>query len=140
MDRMCEELIGRIEKTLDIKFHEWQRKYLLNEPMLLDMRMTGRCTGKTLVHILKQLFEAPEPLLLRNKSEILSAADWWCCETRIDRAMHHPYLDWYRHELRRIYEKLNKAGIMTREVIFKDELRRNYEKNKQVVIPCLPES
>jgi hypothetical protein len=115
---MCEELINRIEKALDIKFYKWQRKYLLNEPMLLDMRVTGRRTGKTLVFIIRQLFECSEPLLLRNNTEVLNAADWWCCEIRKDRALAHPYLDWYRHELKDVYEKLNEKGIVTREVVF----------------------
>lgn len=56
MEQMNEELIKRIEKALNITFYKWQRKYLLNEPILLDMRMTGRCTGKTLVYIIKELF------------------------------------------------------------------------------------
>ena len=119
MDIMSEKLINRLEKALDITFHEWQRKYLLNEPMLLNMRMTGRCTGKTLVYILNQLFEEPAPLLLNNDINILNNADWWCCEVRKDRALGHSYLSWYRHELKDIYEKLNESGIMTREVVFK---------------------
>ena len=119
MNQMNKELISRIEKVLDINFRVWQQKYLLNEPMLLDMRMTGRCTGKTLVFVLKQLFEDSTPLLLNNPTNILNNADWWCCEVRKDRAEGIPYLSWYRHELRDIYEKLNEAGIVTREVIFK---------------------
>lgn len=118
MDKMSEELIKRIEKALSIKFYEWQHKYLLNQPMLLDMRMTGRCTGKTLVYVVKQLFEHPEPLLLRNNSEVLNAADWWCCERRESRALGHTYLSWYRNELKDIYTKLTKAGIAPRKVIF----------------------
>ncbi|SHJ64626.1 hypothetical protein SAMN05444401_3560 [Clostridium amylolyticum] len=121
MEQMNKELISKIEKALNIKFYEWQRKYLLNEAMLLDMRMTGRCTGKTLAHIIKQLFESSEPLLLRNKDEILDKADWWCCEIRKDRALRNPYLEWYKHELKGIYEELNEAGIVTREVIYKEE-------------------
>ena len=119
MDQMCEELIKRLEKILDITFYEWQRKYLLNEPMLLDMRITGRCTGKTLVFIIKQLFEDPAPLLFKNNTDVLNVADWWCCEIRKERALGLSYVSWYRHFLKEIYEKLNEAGIMTREVIFK---------------------
>lgn len=122
MDIMCEKLINRLEKALDITFHEWQHKYLLNEPMLLNMRMTGRCTGKTLVYILKQLFKESTPLLLNNDINILNSADWWCCEIREERALGHSYLSWYRHELKDIYEKLNEAGIVTREVIFKKDI------------------
>lgn len=119
MEQMSKELISRIEKALGITFYEWQRKYLLNEPMLLDMRMTGRCTGKTLAHIIKQLFENSEPLLLISKVEILDKADWWCCEIRKDRALGNPYLEFYKRELKGIHEKLNEAGIVTREVVYK---------------------
>lgn len=120
MEQMSKELINRIEKALDITFKEWQYKYLLNEPMVLDMRMTGRGTGKTLVFVIKKLFEHPAPLLFRNKPEVLGASDWWCCKNRISKAQYSPYLDWYRNELKKVYEKLNKAGIVTREVVFKD--------------------
>lgn len=119
MEQMNEELIKRIEKALDIKFYEWQRKYLLDEPMILDMKMTGRCTGKTLVYIIKQLFEHPEPLMLETRTEVLNSADWWCCENKRERVWQHPYLDWYRNTLKDIYQKLEEVGIVTRKVVFK---------------------
>ena len=119
MDKLDEALIIKIQNVLGIEFYGWQRKYLLNEPMLLNMRMTGRCAGKTLVFIVKQLFESSEPLLLRNKADTLNAADWWCCEIREDRALGLSYLYWYRHELKDIYKELTEAGIKTREVKFK---------------------
>lgn len=118
MDKLDDALLNRIENVLEIKFYEWQRKYLLDQPMILDMRITGRCTGKTLVFIIKKLFENSEPLLLRDRNEVSNAADWWCCEASKYRALTHPYLNWYRHELRNIYEKLKEAGISTRKVIF----------------------
>jgi len=86
--------------------------------MLLNMRMTGRCTGKTLVYVLKQLFEHEEPLLLRHSTEVLTASDWWCCENRKERALGIPYLGWYRNNLKDITIRLNEAGIITRKVIF----------------------
>ncbi|MBC2456144.1 hypothetical protein [Clostridium beijerinckii] len=118
MDKMSEKLIKEIEKALNIKFYKWQRKYLLNEPMLIDMRMTGRCTGKTFVYIIKKLFEYPEPLVLTRRTEVLKVADWWCCDNREDSALRNPYLDWYKQELKSIYDNLNKAGIITRKVVF----------------------
>ncbi len=118
MDILNEKLINAIEIALNIKFYEWQRKYLLNEPMLLDMKMTGRCTGKTLVYIIKKLFEHPEPLSLKSRTEVLKVADWWCCENRKEIALRHPYLDYYKHELKDIYIKLNEAGIITRKILF----------------------
>lgn len=118
MDNMNEELLKKIEKALDIEFYEWQRKYLLNEPMLIDMRMTGRYTGKTFVYIINKLFEYPEPLVLKHRTEVLKVADWWCCDNREDSALRNPYLDWYKHELKGIYDDLSNAGIITRKVIF----------------------
>ncbi|MEW8973493.1 MAG: hypothetical protein AB2375_04790 [Tissierellaceae bacterium] len=115
---MNEDLLNRIERALDIKFHGWQRKYLLKEPMLLDMRITGRATGKTLVWVIEKLFESTEPLDLRDKGKVLISSDWWCCETESDRALRHPYLSWYKNYVKGIYQKLNDKGIRTREVIF----------------------
>ncbi len=115
---MSEELLNRIEKALDVKFYEWQRKYLLKEPMILDMMITGRATGKTLAWIIEKLFESEEPLDLRNKRDMLISSDWWCCENIMDRALNHPYIFWYKNYLKEIYQKLNDAGIRTREVIF----------------------
>jgi len=131
MDKMCEKLIDRLEKALNIKFYEWQRNYFLNKPMLLNMRMTGRCTGKTLVFILKQLFEDSDPLFLINNTNVLNNSDWWCCEVQRKRALGCSYLSWYKRELNDIYIKLKDAGIVTREVIFRKEeipvnLRRYY--------------
>lgn len=115
---MSEELLSLIEKVFNIKFYEWQKKYLLNEPMLLDMRITGRTTGKTFVFIIKLLFESDELLDLRSRNETLIHSDWWCCENRMERALGSHYIRWYKNYLKEIYEKLNTAGIKTREVIF----------------------
>lgn len=118
MDKMSEELIKEIEKVLDIKFYEWQRKYLLNEPMVLDMKITGRGTGKTSIYMIKKLFEDPKPLLLRRKSEIVAIVDWWHWTDSEIRAIDHPNLNVYKDGLKYIYERLNDAGINTRKVIF----------------------
>lgn len=115
---MNEDLLDIIEKALDIKFYEWQRKYLLKEPMLLDMRITGRVTGKTLTWVIEKLFESTEPLDLRDKRKVLIHSDWWCCDNRADRALGGHYLGWYKNYVKEIYHKLNDAGIRTREVIF----------------------
>ena len=115
---MSDKLLSLIEKVFNIEFYEWQRKYLLNEPMLLDMRITGRATGKTFVFVIKLLFKSDEPLDLRSPFEIVEHSDWWCCENIKSRALVSHYSKWYKNYLKEIYEKLNKAGIKTREVIF----------------------
>lgn len=115
---MNEKLLNKIEEALGIKLFKWQKQYLLKEPMVLDMRITGRATGKTLVWIIEKLFESKEPLVLRDGKDVLISSDWWCCENRRDRALYHPYMSWYKNHLKDIYEKLNDAEIKTREVIF----------------------
>jgi hypothetical protein len=49
-------------------------------------------------------------------------------QLRRDRALGHSYLDWYMHELKNIHEELNKAGIVTREVVFQ-KLHKKQEVN-----------
>lgn len=116
---MNNQLLNDIEKVLNIEFYEWQRNYLLKEPIALNMKITGRRTGKTLVRVIEKLFESTEPLDLRDRRNVLiSSADWWCCENTMDKAIGHPYMNWYKNYLKEIYERLNKGGIRTREVIF----------------------
>ena len=115
---MDNQLLNDIEKVLNIEFYEWQRKYLLKEPMVLNMRITGKRSGKTLVYVIAKLFESEEPLDLRNRRNVLVSSDWWSCENIMDRALNHPYMDWYKNYLKEIYERLNEGGIRTREVIF----------------------
>lgn len=118
MDKISEELVKKIEKVLDIKFYEWQRKYLLNEPMVLDLKITGRGTGKSLIYMIKKLFEDPKPLLLKRRIELLEFVDWWNWTDREECARFYPNLDVFKNELMDIYEKLNDAGIITRKVVF----------------------
>ena len=118
MDKMNETIIKKIEEALDIKFYEWQRKYLLNEPMLLDLKITGRGTGKSLIYMIKKLFEDPKPLLLKRRIELLEFVDWWNWTERVESAIYYPDLDVFKSGLRDIYERLNDAGIITRKVIF----------------------
>lgn len=115
---MDEVLLSKIENILNIEFHKWQKQYLLDEPMVLDMRITGRATGKTLVFIVKKLFESPEPLDLRKKGGLLDNCDWWSVEYYEERALLHPYMNWYKNKFQELYLFLNDKGIKTREVLF----------------------
>lgn len=45
MDKLDKELLEQIEKILGLKFHEWQINYILDIPMILDMKITGRRTN-----------------------------------------------------------------------------------------------
>ena len=61
---ITKELIPKIEMALGFELLEWQIKYLLKEPQVLDLRWTGRKTGKTMLSMLDLLFESDKPLFL----------------------------------------------------------------------------
>ena len=115
---MDEELLNQIEQVLGIKFYDWQRKYLLKEPMIMDLRITGRGTGKTLVWVIETLFESDEPLDLRTREDVIHSSDWWSVGVNPKGTLEHPYIRWYRTYLFNIYDTLNSAGVRTRKVIF----------------------
>lgn len=117
MDKLNEELLRRIEAVLDIKFYDWQVNYLLNIPEALDMRITGRCTGKTTAYIIKKLFKSEEPLRLYERQYLENISDWWSVTNRIDRKEPH-YTRWFEKELRRIYEMFISHKIQPRPVFF----------------------
>lgn len=124
---MNDEMLENIERILKIKFYDWQRKYLLNEPQLLDLKITGRSTGKTLCHILKLLLsDIDDPLIIENFESLISISDWWCVTDEAGRyngrANHYAY--WFRGELLKIKELLNSNGINTKKVLFDGNKRR----------------
>ena len=113
MDKLNSELIEKIEKALDIKFYDWQKDYLLDIPRVLDMRMTGRCTGKTLAYIIKLLFTKDEPLRAYEFKEMEECSDWYCVTNRVDRKETH-YTQWFRRFLIDIYTELREKGLHPR--------------------------
>lgn len=66
---------------------------------------------------IEEFFKEKEPV--NPRTEVLEVADWWCCDNRVDSALRSPYLDWYKQQLKKTYDDLNKAGIITRKVIFR---------------------
>ena len=124
MDKLNPKLIEQIENALDIKFYDWQKDYLLDIPRVLDMRMTGRCTGKTLAYIIKLLFSEDEPLRVYDIEEMKKCSDWWSVTNRINHSEPR-YSQWFRGFLIEIHTKLSKKGLQTRPVF------RNREEEKQ---------
>lgn len=126
MDVMNEELLRKVEKALNICFFDWQKDYILDIPRVLDMRMTGRRTGKTLVYLIKLLFSEDIPLNAFEINEVGKYSDWYCVSDRIDRK-DTTYTQWFRRYLRDIYNTLIEKGLNPRPVFFsKDELNLYY--------------
>jgi hypothetical protein len=121
MDKLDPELIKRIEKVLDIKFELWQVNYLLDIPMVLNMRITGRGTGKTLVYTIKLLFSDEEPIRLYDLDEIAAISDWFSFTHKQEPHSDTHYSQWFRRYLSNFYEILSAAGIQTRPILYNKE-------------------
>lgn len=107
----------QIEIAFGIKLYDWQKAYLLDEPILSGMRMTGRCTGKTFAYILKKLLSTDEPLIISPYIREFSICDWWSIERERQRIDNTNYQQWFFGELISIHLKLKEYGIPVREVI-----------------------
>ena len=111
-------VLKHIEKALDVKFYDWQLAYLLKQPMLLDLKTTGRCTGKTLTYIIELLFMDDSILDLSKYENAVEHCDWWSVEKHKERIKSSSYPSWFVHNLKTVYIMLNEKGIKTRIVIF----------------------
>jgi len=127
MDKLDMDLIKTIEGILGFKFEEWQKNYMLDIPMVLDMRITGRRTGKTLVYIIKMLFADDEPL---GNDDIIRYADDWTINDRYKSAgqVSH-YARFFREEVIRIYYVLIMAELSPRQIFTRDESKHNQERD-----------
>lgn len=117
MDKLDERLLGRIEQILNIKFQEWQVNYILDKPMVLDMAITGRRSGKTLAYIVKLLFKDDKPIRIYDLTEVAAYSDWWSVSPRVEEnSKNDHYTKWFRDRLLEIYGELTMAGIITRPI------------------------
>jgi hypothetical protein len=116
MDKLDLDLLGRVEKVLNIKLKDWQKNYILGIPMVLDMRITGRATGKTLAYIIKLLFTDDKPIKVYNLDEIYNLSDWYSVFEK--RPSDNYYTKWFRTYLLDTHHTLQLAGIDTRPVVF----------------------
>lgn len=122
MDKLDRDLLDRIGRALNIKLREWQINYILDIPMVLDMRITGRGTGKTLAYVIKLLFSNDYPIKAYDRNVIgLLSDDYHNISEMGYRDTH--YDRWFRDYLLTIYETLKSAGINPRPVLRKPEYR-----------------
>jgi hypothetical protein len=133
MNKLDKGLLERIEKALNLHFMEWQINYMLDIPMILDMRITGRATGKTLVYIIKLLFASDKPIRAYDLEEMANYSDWYCITHDPSRKVPH-YTKWFREELVNIYKILIENDIHPRCVLLKkDEERTEKEKDYEKI-------
>ena len=122
MDKLDKDLLVRVEQALHIKLKEWQVNYILDIPMVLDLSIADRGTGKTTAYIIKLLFSDDEPIRLYSKGDILKIAD----------NTNDLYLGWFEDQLYSIYVELESNEIRPRPV-FRTELGyRDYILRKDI--------
>ena len=132
MDILNTDLLCKIEEALDIEFCNWQVDYILDRPQILNMRITGRKTGKTTVYIIKLLFQEDKPIRAYERTEVTQYSDWFCISDRQERADNH-YTEFFRRYLIDIYEKLIEKGLNPRPIFFsRDEERQFYNQKREV--------
>jgi hypothetical protein len=118
MDKLNKELLRKIEKILDIEFYEWQINYLLDIPMLFDMSITGRYTGKTLAYVIKLLFKDDTPIKVYDLEQMYCISDGYHLKGRDGLKLRDGYTIWFRDYFVHIHQTLNMAGIKTRPVFY----------------------
>jgi len=130
MDKLDPNLLKQIEKVFSLKFHEWQINYILDIPMVLDMRITGRRTGKTFAYIIKLLFTDEEPIRAYDSYHIANLMDWYSYSDREPVGRRDTkYTGWFRNYLLDIYQRLTLTGIVPRKVIYEKPLMREDKLN-----------
>lgn len=125
MNKLDSRLLNRIEQVLNIRFHDWQVDYMLGIPRVLNMRITGRVTGKTLVYIIKLLFSDDKPLNAYEIKKVENYSDWYSVTNRPNEKKPH-YTQWFRRYLKDIYDKLKEKGIQPRPVFFSKEEEKQF--------------
>lgn len=134
---VTKELIPKIEMALGFELLEWQIKYLLKEPQVLDLRWTGRRTGKTTLSMLDLLLGSDKPLFLMVGSKVKyidglkeyenviplgNVVDWYAIMPPHERgsSKHDVYAMMYLKDLQDLRERLVKCGVPVREMkVFK---------------------
>ena len=128
MNKLDVELLGYVERALGLTFKDWQRNYILDIPMVLDMSITGRHTGKTLAYVVKLLLTDGEPIKVYDLNYIHAISDDYHNTGGKHRDV--AYSQWFRNYLVNIHNSLIEAGIETREVFYSKEQYDNNERMK----------
>lgn len=116
--KINEEILLRIEKVFEIKLYEWQKAYLLDEPILLNIITTGRCQGKTFGYIIKTIFESDELLDLRRPESLENKCDWWSLGRSPRDIRYGSYDRFFKSMFKEIYQKLIENDFIVRKVLF----------------------
>lgn len=90
-----EEIIRIVEFALRIKLYDWQKAYILG---VSNYEMPGRASGKTTAYMVKLCLSEGETIDLTKLGEY------------IDEVHGSAYLEWFRHELFRVYRSLREVG------------------------------
>ena len=107
-DKAHEE-IQMVECALQITLYDWQKAYIWGGSGYMA---PGRRTGKTLAHMIKLCLSKGEPINLFKKESTRQYVDEWHGTQ---------YLDWYRHNLRSVYENLKRQPLHLRKICFTRE-------------------
>ena len=126
MNKLDLELLGRVERALKLTFKEWQRNYILDIPMVLDLSITARHTGKTLAYVVKLLLTEGEPIKLYDIKYIYSISDDY--HNVGGRHSDVAYSQWFRNYLVHIHTDLIAEGIETRKVFYSKQEYDEYER------------
>ena len=130
---ITKELIPKIEEALGVELLEWQIKYLLKEPQVLDLHWLGRRTGKTMLSMLELLLGTDKPLFLmvgkkvkyienlkeyENIIPLGNVVDWYTIMPPNERGSgrHDIYAIMYLEKLQDMRDKLVKCGVPVREI------------------------
>jgi hypothetical protein len=131
MDKLDRALLTRVEKALNLTLKDWQVNYILDIPMVLDMRITGRRTGKTLAYVIKLLFLKDTPIKAYDMFEISRLADDYHDLNNWKKDDNH-YNRWFQNYLVDIYNCLISAGIKTRPVFLSEIEYEHYQYQEKV--------
>lgn len=107
--------IRKVENVLGFKLRDSQILYIFNNDRRI--MMGGRANGKTLSHQLKLILnhkEKPIDFSNSSKTNLIVFTDYFlsygCSERR--------YVEWYKRELKDLYDKCKIANIKLREIIW----------------------
>ena len=99
-------VLDAVEKVLDIKLYELQRKYILGQ---CDYWYGARRSGKTSAYCIKLALSDDEPLNIR-KAYSFCDDDYGCPSNKLN------YSRWFLDRFMEIWSKLKDAGFPVREV------------------------
>jgi hypothetical protein len=100
------EILNKVEETLNIKLFQTQRDYILGEG---EYWFGGRASGKTLAYCIKLALSDGEPLNIKKPHEFCDN-DYGHLNNKIN------YSRWFKREFLDIWYQLRDAGFKVREI------------------------